>query len=160
MTIFLMAHGIMAVLLLGAVTHQALAAWWPARTGRSFFASFRAVRGERYANAIILLFLLTFVIGGMIIYPPYRLWVRPRLSSLHWNATIGVFELKEHFITMGLGLLPAYWYYWKAPQPAAGVAQPGAVTARNVITLLLALFIWYSFIAGHFLNDTRGLHVW
>src|SRR5215475_2918924 len=27
--------------------------------------------------------------------------------------TVGSFELNEHVVTMGLGLPPAYWYFWQ-----------------------------------------------
>jgi hypothetical protein len=49
----LILHGVSAVLLLGAITHQALAAWWPAarRDGR-WWNALRAVHAERYTGAI------------------------------------------------------------------------------------------------------------
>lgn len=150
-TVLLMAHGILAVFLLGALTHQAFAIWWqPARGNQSFFASYRAVRAERYVNTVIVLYLLTYFVGGFLLYPEYRYIVRPVLEQLHMNKTLGSFELKEHFMTVGVALLPVYWYLWK--QPLAG----GIATARKMVTLMLALLVWYGFIVGHLLNNTRG----
>lgn len=144
-----MAHGILAVFLLGALTHQAFAAWWrPARGDQSFFANYRAVRAERYVNTVIILYLLTYFVGGFLLYPEYRYIVRPILEQLRRNATLGSFELKEHFMTVGVAVLPVYWYLWKQPQASA--------TARNLVTLVLALLVWYGFIVGHLLNNTRG----
>ena len=41
----LLFHALLAVALIGALTHQALSVWWPATGGnRSFFGNFRAVR--------------------------------------------------------------------------------------------------------------------
>lgn len=149
-----MAHGILAVFLLGALTHQALAVWWrPAAGDRSFFASYRAVRAERYVNVVVTLYLLTYLIGGVLIYPEYRYIVRPLLEQLRRNATLGSFELKEHLVTVGLALLPVYWHFWKQPQAA------GSATARKIITLLLALIVWYGFIVGHLLNNARGFGI-
>ena len=148
-TVFLMTHGILAVFLLGALTHQAFAVWWrPARGDQSFFANYRAVRAERYVNTVIILYVLTYLVGGFLLYPEYRYIVRPVLEQLRRNATVGSFELKEHFMTVGVALLPVYWYLWKQPQ--------ASVVARKLVTLVLALLVWYGFIIGHLINNTRG----
>jgi hypothetical protein len=146
-----MVHGILAVFLLGALTHQAFAVWWkPAGGDQNFFANYRAVRAERYVNTVIILYVLTYLVGGFLLYPEYRYIVRPVLEQLRRNSIVGSFELKEHFMTVGVALLPVYWYLWKQP-PAFGAA-----TARKLVTLILALLVWYGFIVGHLVNNTRG----
>jgi hypothetical protein len=148
-TTLLIVHALCAVALLGAITHQTLSLWWPSARGeRSFFASYRAVRAAAYSNAIVVLFAATALLGG-ILYPTYRLAVRVVLEDLRLNAANGAFELKEHFVALGLGLLPAYWYYWKEP-----VAENR--TAIRVLTTLLAFIVWWGFIVGHVLNNIRG----
>ena len=55
-TTFAILHGLVAVALLGAITHQTLAVWAPSGVPpRSFFGRFRAVPSAAFANAIILL---------------------------------------------------------------------------------------------------------
>jgi hypothetical protein len=49
----------MAVALLGAVTHQAAAALWPATSEASFISSFRDVAGARYTAANIIIYVVT-----------------------------------------------------------------------------------------------------
>ena len=66
----------------------------------------------------------------------------------------GVFEIKEHLIAIGLGLLPAYWQVWRQPNDAQGAQT---VSARRALTWLLAVFVWWGFIVGHVLNNIRGL---
>ena len=147
-----MVHGILAVFLLGALTHQAFAvAWKPARGEQNFFANYRAVRAERYVNTVIILYLLTFFVGGFLLYPEYRYLIRPLLEQLHKNATLGSFEVKEHLVTMGAALLPVYWYLWKRPQTYK--------MARNAETIVLALLVWYAFIVGHLVNNSRGFGI-
>ena len=74
-SVLLIIHALLAVLLLGGITHQAIAAGWPvAKRGQGFFNSLRGVNGMSYTNAIVILFLVTFVFGT-IIYPAYRLSV-------------------------------------------------------------------------------------
>jgi hypothetical protein len=150
-TTLLIIHGLLAVALLGALTHQALSIWWPARAGgRNFGASFRAVRAATYTNAIIVLYALTAVIGGVLLYPTYRLTVRVLLVQLRLNVANGVFEFKEHLVAIGFGLLPAYWYYWRQPLAAE------AAGTRRVLTAMLAFVVWWSFLVGHVLNNIRG----
>ena len=150
-TTLLIFHGLCAVFMLGALTHQTLSVWWPATAGagRSVFHSFRAVRAAPYANTVVVLYVTTVLLGS-ILYPTYRLGVRTFLEDLRLNAANGVFELKEHFVAVGLGLLPAYWYYWRQPL----VAETAA--ARKAVTALLAAIVWYAFIIGHVLSSIRG----
>jgi hypothetical protein len=149
-TFLLIIHSIAAVTLLGALTHQAISVLWPARqrTG-SFVSSLRSVPSMTYTNAIVVLFVSTATLGALI-YPEYRLSVRTTLQDFRLHGPEGAFELKEHAVAIGLGLLPAYWYYWK---------QPGAkerASTRTIVTVLLAAIVWYSFITGHVLNNIRG----
>jgi hypothetical protein len=57
-------HGILAVFLLGAITHQAVGAAWPV-TKRSpgFVGAIRSVNGMNYTNVVIGLFVVTFPLG-------------------------------------------------------------------------------------------------
>jgi hypothetical protein len=151
-TVLLIVHALLAVFTLGALTHQALSVWWPATGQRSFFASFRAVRAGSYANTIVVLYLLTAT-AGAILYPSYRLGVRVVLEDLRLNAATGAFELKEHFVALGLGVLPAYWLFWRQP-----LLSDYAGT-RKALTTILAIIVWWSFIVGHILNNIRGFGV-
>ena len=55
-TVLLIIHGLVAVALLGATTHQTLATWRQTRVRPgSFFGRFRTVPSSSFANAIVLL---------------------------------------------------------------------------------------------------------
>jgi hypothetical protein len=146
----LILHSLSAVALLGALTHQAISVWWPARqrTG-SFVSSLRSVPSMTYTNAVIVLFASTAILGS-IVYPEYRLSIRVTLQDYRLHVPEGAFELKEHFISIGLGLLPAYWYYWRH----AGAKD--RTSTRAIVTTLLAAIVWYGFLTGHVLNNIRG----
>ena len=149
----LIVHGLLAVALLGAVTHQALSVVTlaPATNGRwTFIDRVRGVDGAAYALPIVVLFALT-AIGGALLYPQYRIDVRPALEDTQNVAANGVFEIKEHLVAIGLGLLPAYWLFWRR------MHGPDTAAARRYLTWLLAFFVWWSFIVGHVLNNIRGL---
>ena len=149
-TTLLIIHGLIAVALLGSITHQTAAACWPAMKGGSFVNSFRAVAGARYTVANIILYLVVGVLGA-VIYPTYRLAVRPYLESAQLWTINGTFEVKEQFVAVGLGMLPLYWLVWRAPLDAK------LASARAAITAMLCFIVWYSFLVGHVLNNVRGL---
>lgn len=150
MTVLLIAHGLLAVALLGAVTHQAVAVWWPMRTAAgNFVARFRAVPSTSYVTAVVVLYGLTLLLGA-VIYTHYTISARIVLIQLQMWKPYGLFEIKEHLAAIGLGVLPAYWYFW---QPAQA-AQHARV--RAVLTALLAFVVWWNFLIGHIINNLRG----
>ena len=149
-TFLLILHGLLAVVLLGGITHQAVSVAWPSRNKIGIVRSYRAVSGSLYTNANIALYLATATLGG-IIYPVYRVGVRTFLEDARLNSAVGSFELKEQFIAVGLGMLPLYWMLWRRPPEAGG--KP----ARIAVTLLLCAIVWYAFLVGHVLNNIRGL---
>jgi hypothetical protein len=151
-TALLIVHGLLAVTLLGAITHQALSvAPGAASAGpRSFVRRFRNVNPAGYANAVVVLFVIT-AIGGALLYPQYRLDVRTALEDMQMRAANGVFEIKEHLAAIGLGLLPTYWLFWCAP------LAPEQAPARRYLTWLLAFIVWWNFLVGHVLNNIKGL---
>jgi hypothetical protein len=153
-SVLLIIHMLCAVALIGAITHQGLSVWWPVPAGaqRSFVTSYRSVRSAVYTRPIIILYIVTAVIGT-IIYPTYRIGIRPLLEQIHYNTPLGLFELKEHFIAIGFALLPAYWYLWRQPLVAE------QATTRRIVTGLLMLIVWWGFLVGHILNNIRGFGI-
>jgi hypothetical protein len=149
-TALLILHGLVAVALLGAITHQALAAWTPSSaSSRSFFGRFRAVKPAGYANAIVVLYAGTALLGA-IVYLYFKIDIQPSLErDRHWHA-LGFFDLKEDFVAIGLGLLPAYWISWH--QPFAD--EHGGTAAA--LTTILGFIVWWSFLVGHVVNDIAG----
>lgn len=149
-TALLIVHGLVAVALLGAISHQALATWAPSRARPdSFFGRFRAVPSASFANAIVVLYALSALLGG-IVYLYFRVDIRPDLERAgHWQ-TLGLFDIKEHFVAIGLALLPAYWICWR--QPRADESR----RTRAALTSILAFIVWWSFLTGHVANNIRG----
>jgi hypothetical protein len=148
-TILVIVHGLVAVALLGAITHQTLATWAPAGERGSFFSRFRSVAPVSFANAIVILYLVVAVLGA-IVYLDFRVDVRPQLERDRHFAALGLFDLKEHFISIGIGLLPAYWVAWRRPL----AEDLGAL--RAALTAIFAFIIWWGFLMGHVLNNILG----
>jgi hypothetical protein len=149
-TILFIVHGLLAVALLGALTHQAMSVLLPVRQpAGGFVTRFRAVQGAGYATAVCVLWVLTFLMGALI-YIKYRVYIRIPLDRAGFYKTQGVFELKEHVATIGLALLPAYWYFWK------NAKSPEYDSVRRWVTVLLAAICWFAFLVGHVVNNVRG----
>jgi hypothetical protein len=148
-SILLIVHGILAVFLLGAITHQAIGVAWPVtKRGSGFFYAVRGVNGMNYTNTVVVLFLATFALG-CVIYPVYRVNVRTVLQEYRFFKPEGMFEMKEHLLALSLALMPAYWLFWHRASDANRLA-------RAVTTCLIAVAVWWSFLTGHIINNIRG----
>jgi hypothetical protein len=151
-TIWLLVHLLLSVGLLGALTHQAASVLVPVRqvAGPSGFVTrFRSVQGVGYATAVCVMWVLTFIVGSYI-YTKYRIYIRIPIEQAAYWKTQGFFDFKEHVASIGLVLLPVYWFFWK------NARNPEYDTARKMVTLYLAAACWFLFIVGHVLNNTRG----
>jgi len=149
-TTILIVHGLVAVALLGAITHQTLAICAPPNAKpQSFFGRFRAIPAARFANAIVVLYLTSWLLGA-VVYLYFKIDIQPTLErDRHWHA-MGFFDLKEDFVVIGLGVLPAYWFCWRRSVDS----QHHQI--RTTLTVLLAFIVWWSFLVGHVLNDIKG----
>jgi hypothetical protein len=143
-------HGIVAIGLLGAITHQGLAVWRQPAPAEHFVDRFRSVSAVRFANAITLLYVLTFALGAYI-YPTFVLDVKGSVADYGLRKTIGVFQLKEHIAVIGLALLPVYWHFWRSVPLSVSIAT------RRFLTTFLMFAVWWSLLVGHVLNNVKGL---
>jgi hypothetical protein len=116
----------------------------------NFVERIRSAPSNWYVATIVILYVPTFLLGAWV-YVKYRTYVRIPMEQIgHWK-TVGSFEFKEHIVSMGIALLPAYWYFWRQP------LAPEHATMRKWVTLFLAVAVWYSFLVGHTANDFRGV---
>ena len=150
--ILLILHALISVALLGAITHQAfsVARRKPAGPSRTLVDRFRGVNSMAFTNTVVLLFAAASLLGGLL-YPRYRVDVRPSLEDMQLRAANGIFEIKEHFAAVGLGLLAAYWRFWRAP------LAPQHHATRTYLTWILAFIVWWNFLVGEVLNNIKGL---
>jgi hypothetical protein len=149
--LLLLVHVLVGAALLGALTHQSVAvARRPTAPGRTFVSRFRSVNSPTFTNVVCLLYATSVLIGALL-YPRYRIDVRPLLEDMQLRAANGLFETKEHFAAVGLGLLPAYWMFWRQP-----LSMEHAST-RKYLTWILAFTAWFNFLVGELLNNIRGI---
>jgi hypothetical protein len=63
--------------------------------------------------------------------------------------TQGFFEMKEHLVSFGIFLLPAYFSIWKLQGHDFDVP-------KKYLTYMLCFIAWFSFLVGHVVNNVRG----
>jgi hypothetical protein len=108
------------------------------------------VNQQTFTTAVVVLYIAQVALGALV-YPAYRMDVRIPFEEMSLGWAIGLFELKEHFAGIGLAALPFYAITWRTE------AAMSHRRDRLAITLLLAFVVWWSFMAGHILNNIRGL---
>ena len=143
-------HGVIAIALLGAITHQVLATLSSARSTGSFFGHFRGVRSNVFVDAIVALYAITAILGA-VVYFHFGIGIKPALENARQWKLLGLFDIKEHFAVIGGALLPAYWLCWRDSE--SGKLQ----TSRTLLTVILAVIVWWNFLVGHVLNNILGL---
>jgi hypothetical protein len=150
-TLLLILHGLTAVALLGAVSHQVATLFFrkPA-AGGDFISRYARVDASRFTVPVIWLYLVVFVLGS-VIYPAYRVDVRVPFEELGLLWAVGLFEVKEHAGGIGVFVLPLYAVAWRS------AGDSSTLTDRRMITAFIAGVVWFDFIAGHLLNNIRGL---
>jgi len=147
----LILHSIVGVALLGALTHQ-LVSLLRRSTQRAgnFLERYSSVNARTFTVAVSVLYVVQVALGA-IVYPAYRLQVRIPFEEMSLGWAVGLFELKEHFAGIGLGMLPLYASTWQSPSESAQRRD------RLIVTALLTLIVWWDFLVGHVLNNMRGL---
>ena len=146
--LLLVLHGLCALLLVGALSHQALALWWPAeRRSPGWWDALRAVHPERYVGAVVVLFVVTLLLGG-VVYAPFVAVARARFLDAHAPWAVGLFQVKEHAMALALAMLPAYAAAWRHGATAG---------ERRALTTALTIIVWWGFLVGHVVNNARGL---
>ena len=151
-TALLIIHGLVGVALLGALTHQAVSVLrHPTKRTGSFVDRYTGVNQKTFTVTVVVLYLVGLTLGA-VIYPNYRLNVRIPFEEMRLGWAVGLFELKEHFAGIGVGILPVYAYSWRAP-----TSDSSRERTRKILTVLLAAIIWWDFLVGHVLNNIRGL---
>ena len=115
----------------------------------SFLRRFRGVPSGSFTNAIVVLYAVSALLGA-VLYLSFRVEIRPDLERAgDWQA-LGLFDLKEHFVSIGLALLPAFWVCWRQQR------TDGSSRTAAALTLILAFIVWWSFLIGHVLNNIMG----
>jgi len=152
LTTLIVLHALVAMFLLGACTHQMVGLFAQKPVSKpGFIDAYRSTNGLVFVRFICLSYVISFLLGAYL-YPDYRLDARPALEEYRAFTIVGLFELKEHIAAMGLALLPLYYRSWSSP-----INNKISQQKRTAATMAIALSVWFTLIAGHVVNNARGL---
>ena len=145
----LLLHTTAAMVCLGAITHNLVMVVGYLR------GKFRRTQLEKlYVTVSFIAFLCAYLLGGIGLYPAFRVEVRHAYfdSLLPWAT--GLFEIKEHWASLALALFIVYYLMRRRLEPGAG--NP-LTKVYAVLGILLTLIIWFSAIVGLVLVSYRSV---
>ncbi len=144
----LVLHGLSAGVLGGAAIHNASLAWGRAVRGRRTAPRLRRV----YPQVIAVAFLFTFALG-LWMYPQFRVEVRAAGLDAHHPLLTALFEIKEHWLAVGLMLLA---YLVPSSRHAVGGSERDALL-YDVACIALGVVVAWSAVVGLILTAVRPL---
>ncbi|MCB9557319.1 MAG: hypothetical protein H6707_14525 [Deltaproteobacteria bacterium] len=144
----LLLHALASLALTGAVTHNGLIAI------RQLFGQATKTRLQKlYVKLAFYLYVPSFVLG-LLIYPAFRVRVRAAYLDAAIPLAKRLFEVKEHWLAIGLAILLVYY-------PLSRVIdvrrRDGVTLMYNVFGIALALIVWLSTIVGLLLVMQRSI---
>lgn len=137
--ILLIAHAAGAIVLIGAATHNGLLALAQLR-GRPSRPRLRRL----YGRVVFWAYLSTFAIG-LIIYPAFRVRVRAPLLDLELPLATAFFEIKEHWLAIGLMVLACHALMSRRIRLDKSSAE---TTAYGVLGIALMVVVWMAMLTG------------
>jgi len=146
--LLLLAHALMAILLLGSMTHNCLI------TLRYLGGHFAKIRLEKlYVKVAFVAYLLSFGLGSLI-YPNYRYHVRARYfdQTMPWASQL--FDIKEHWTGIGLALFIVFFLFSLILNPKEDRTP---LFVYVFLSLSLTLIVWFALISGLLLSSYRSV---
>jgi hypothetical protein len=137
--ILLILHAAGAVVLIGAATHNGLLALAQLR-GRPCRPRLR----QLYGRVVLWAYLFTFAIG-LIIYPAFRVRVRAALLDHQYPLATAFFEIKEHWLAIGLLVLACHALMSRRVR----IERPSVeATLYGVLGIALMVIVWMAMLTG------------
>ncbi len=143
----LLAHLFVTFVLIGAMTHN-------------LFCVFGYLRGKfnrqklelRYAKVSFWAYFIVYVIGALI-YPAYRIYIRADYFDPQVPWATGLFEVKEHWGAIGLGMFLIYYILRRNFQPSE---EKEKLFLYVPLCVLLNIIVWYKVVVGCYLTVLKG----
>ena len=144
--ILLLAHLFATFVLVGSMTHNLICVikYLGGKFGR-------AKREWLYVRISFWTYLITYV-SGALIYPAFRVYIREDFdTNLRWAT--GLFEVKEHWGALGMGLFFVYYFLRKNFKPDQ---EKDKLFFYASLCFLLNIILWYKVIVGCYLSLLKG----
>lgn len=140
-------HAAGAIVLIGSATHHAIITYGYLR-GRALTRL-----GRIYAATSATAYVLTFVLGA-ISYPTYRYYTRALYFDLHARWATILFDVKEHFASLGLPLVLGALWLSRGLDPKQDRA---VLPVYAVLVFTTAAIVWFNVFSGFVVVLEKGV---
>jgi hypothetical protein len=96
-------------------------------------------------------YLVTFALG-LVNYPTFRVDVRAAHLDANVPLATGFFEVKEHWIAIGLVILACYWPMSRTMHASK---RTNDAWLYGVLAIVLACIVWLAMLTGLFVTAIR-----
>lgn len=145
--VLLLAHLITAGVLVGSMTHNLLI------VRKYLSGKFGRKKRELYFIRVSLWSYVIVYIFGCLIYPAFRIYFRAAYFDTQLSWATGLFEVKEHWGSLGLALFYVYYYLRKSFEPDE---EKDKLWFYVPLCVLLNIIVWYKVIVGCYLSLLKG----
>jgi hypothetical protein len=98
-------------------------------------------------------YLVTYIIGALI-YPAFRVHIRATAFDPVIPWATGLFEVKEHWGTLGLAVLLSWWYIRRSINPETD--RTHLFFGCLPLCLIFNVLVWYKIVVGCWLTMLKG----
>lgn len=144
-------HLIAAACAAGAAVHLAIRVWGYLR-GRVI----KIPHEKLYAHLLLVSYGSCYALGA-VVYPTFRIRVRAEYFDRLLPWATGLFEIKEHFATIGLTAVVGAWLLARhLPHPAERAARRWLPLYAGLVGLVLAV-VAYNIWSGWYLTTLKAV---
>jgi hypothetical protein len=143
----LLAHLFITFVLVGAMTHNlfCIADYLQGKFNRQKLEL-------RYAGVSFWAYVIIYVTGALI-YPAFRIYIRADYFDPQLPWATGLFEVKEHWGAVGLGMFLVYYILRRNFKPSE---EKEKLYLYVPLCLLLNIIVWYKIVFGCYLTLLKG----
>ena len=145
--VLLLTHLIAAGVLAGSMTHNLLIVWKYIR------GKFGRKKRELYFAKVSLWSYVIVYLFGCLIYPAFRVYFRAAYFDVDLSWATGLFEVKEHWGSLGLAMFFVYYFLRKSFEPDV---EKDKLWLYVPLCLILNVIVWYKIIVGCYLSLLKG----
>jgi len=145
--VLLLAHLIAAGVLVGSLIHNLLI------VNNYVHGKFGRKKREWYFVRVSLWSYVIVYVLGCLIYPAFRIYFRATYFDTDLPWATGLFEVKEHWGSLGLAFFCVYYYLRKNFEPDV---EKDKLWLYVPLCVLLNVIVWYKVIVGCYLSLLKG----
>jgi hypothetical protein len=145
--ILLIAHLLATFVLAGSMTHNILVVFGYLRGKFG-----RQTLELRYARVSLWAYVIVYALGALM-YPAFGVHIRNTYFDPELPWATGLFEVKEHWGAVGLGMVCMYYFVRKSFKPSE---EKDKLFLYVPLCFILNIILWYKVIVSCYLTALKG----